>query len=303
MFIEDFLQDVRHARFSAPALTGYLRRAGRRAREVWVANPGAVRSLWTLALVFFAASFLAAAALAVALDRQLAQALFFWTAIGILPAFTLVTLHLDLLRDRDGYRLSAVNLPIALTLLRITLLPGIILFLGSGHARLALTAFLIASASDVLDGWLARRLHQVTQLGVVLDPIVDIVFNLSIFIAFSRAGLLPGWVSGVAALRYGILLVGGIYLYVFVGPVRIRPTFFGRLTGVLMAALMTLLILLHALPGPVAERLAPLTRVALGALLCATVIQVVALGWYNLRLMRGAVARGRVVGDVRWGAQ
>jgi hypothetical protein len=110
-------------------------------------------------------------------------------------------------------------------------------------------------------------------------------------------------VSWVAALRYGILLVGGIYLYVFVGPVRIRPTFFGRLTGVLMAALMTLLILLHALSGPVAERLAPLTRVALGALLCATVVQVVALGWYNLRVMRGTVARGRVVGDVRWGAQ
>ncbi len=303
MFIEEYLQDLRRDRFSLPAAATYARRAAGRAREVLVANPGAVRSLWSVALLYFAATFVAAAAMALTYSRPLANAFFLWTALGILPAFTLVTLHLDLLRDRDGFRLSAVNVPIALTMLRVTLLPAIALFLVRHHYTLALAAFLIASVLDVLDGWLARRWGQVTPLGTVLDPIVDIVFNLSIFASLARAGLLPVWVLGVAALRYGILLIGGIGLTVLVGPVRIRPTFFGRLTGVVMSALMTFLVLLQALEGQTSEILTPLTQVALGALLCATVVHVVALGWYNLRVMNGAPAAGQVVGDVRWGAR
>ena len=48
-------------------------------------------------------------------------------------------------------------------------------------------------------------------------------------------------------MRYGVLLVGGACLYLFVGPVRIRPTLSGRLTGVLMSALVGFLMLLHVL--------------------------------------------------------
>ncbi len=303
MFIEEYLQELRRDRYSLPAILAYARRAAGRAREVLVANPGAVRSLWSLALLYFATAFVAAAIMALGYSRPLAYAFFLWTALGILPVFTLVTLHLDLLRDRDGFRLSAINLPIALTLLRVTLLPPIVLFLIRRHFGLALAAFLAASLLDVLDGWLARRWGQVTPLGTVLDPIVDVVFNLSIFAGLARAGLLPGWVLAVAALRYGTLLLGGIGLTVLVGPVRIRPTFFGRLTGVVMTALMTFLVLLRTLDGRPAELLTPLTQVALGALMAATVVHVVALGWYNLRVMTGAGAGGQVVGDIRWGAR
>jgi len=295
VFIEEYLQELRRDRYSLPAILAYARRAAGRAREVLVANPGAVRSLWSLALLYFATAFVAAAIMALGYSRPLAYAFFLWTALGILPVFTLVTLHLDLLRDRDGFRLSAINLPIALTLLRVTLLPPIVLFLIRRHFGLALAAFLAASLLDVLDGWLARRWGQVTPLGTVLDPIVDVVFNLSIFAGLARAGLLPGWVLAVAALRYGTL--------VLVGPVRIRPTFFGRLTGVVMTALMTFLVLLRTLDGRPAELLTPLTQVALGALMAATVVHVVALGWYNLRVMTGAGAGGQVVGDIRWGAR
>lgn len=303
MFIEEYLQDLRRDRFSLPAIVTYARRAAGRAREYLVTNPGAVRSLWSLALLYFVIAFAAAAVIALSFSRPLAHAFFFWTALGMLPAFVLVTLHLDLLRDPGGFRLSAINLPIALTMLRVTLIPAVALFVVQHHYRLALAAFLVASISDVLDGWLARRWNQVTALGIVLDPIVDIVFNLSIFASLARAGLLPVWVFGATALRYGILLVGGIGLTVLVGPVRIRPTFFGRLTGVVMTALMTFLVTLQVLEGRTAETLTPLTQVAVGALACATVIHVVALGWYNLRVMTGAMTSGQVVGDVRWGAR
>jgi hypothetical protein len=133
---------------------------------------------------------------------------------------------------------------------------------------------------------------------------VDIVFNFAILGGLWAAGLLQAWVLAAAALRYGLLLVGGSCFYIFLGPVRIQPTLFGRLTGVLMSALVGLLLLLTVAPGAVNERLAPLTEIALGVLLTATVGHVLALGWYNLRVMTGRVeAQGRVVGDVRWGAR
>jgi len=302
VFIEEYLQELRQERFAPRAVARYVRRSLARARESIVANPGAARSTWSLGLVFFALCFVASAVLAVVDDRRLALDLFLLTTLTMTPVFGLVSLHVDLLRDRDGYRLSAVNLPTALTLLRIALAPAIVLFLVAGHATLALVVYVVAELSDVADGWLARRWRQVTRLGTMLDPIVDIAFNVMVFLGLHRAGMIPGWVLAAALLRYAILLFGGAGLYLFVGPVTIRPTLFGRLSGVVMVGLVSFLVLLHAVEVPWAQRLAPLTTTAIGVLFVAAVIQVVALGWYNLRVMRGeAAARGQVVGDVRWG--
>lgn len=302
MFIEEYLQELRQERFAPRAVVRYVRRTLARARESIVDNPGAARSTWSLGLVFFALCFVASAVLAVWDDRRLALELFLFTTLTMAPVFGIVSLHVDLLRDREGYRLSAVNLPTALTLLRIALAPGIVLFLAQGHTALALVVYVLAELSDVADGWLARRWHQVTRLGTMLDPIVDIAFNVMVFIGFHRAGIIPAWVLVAALLRYAILLFGGAGLYLFVGPVTIHPTLFGRLSGVVMVGLVSFLLLLHAVQVPWLQRLAALTTTAIGVLFVAAVIQVVALGWYNLRVMKGeAAARGQVVGDVRWG--
>ena len=304
MFVEEYLQDLRRDRFSPAALWLYARRVAARVREEIYANPGAVRSVWSVALGFFVAAFVVAGAMALRYDRHLAYDFFLHTALWILPTFACVTLFLELLRDRDGYRLSALNIPVTLTLLRAVLVPGLALFLVERRFHAALIAYGLAVVTDVADGWLARRLRQVTRLGTIIDPQVDIVFNLALYYALSAAGLLPGWLFWVAALRYGILLIGGACLYVFVGPVKIYPTLFGRLTGVVTTALVAVLLVLHAVGGPFRERLESLTVIALAVMLSATVVQVVLLGWYNLRTMTGAAggASGRVVGDVRWGA-
>jgi cardiolipin synthase len=234
-------------------------------------------------------------------DRHLAGDFFLHTALWIVGAFAYTTLFLELLRDRHGYRLSAINIPVTLTLLRVVLVPAMALFLAERHFHAALVVYGLAALTDVADGWVARRWDQITRLGTVLDPQVDIVFNLALFFALATANLMPDWVFWVATLRYAILLVGSICLYLFVGPVKIYATLFGRLTGVVMTALVALLLLLHALGGHVRERLEALTVIALGVMLSATVVQVVVLGWYNLRVMTGAAdaTRGRVVGDVR----
>lgn len=305
MFIEEYLSDLRRDRFAPAALLLYARRVLARARAQIYANPAVVRSVWSVALGFFAAAFAAAVGMAFLYDRHLAADFLLHTALCILPTFALVTLFLELLRDRNGYRLSALNLPVTLTLLRVVLVPGLALFLIEGHVGAALVVYALASITDVADGWVARRWNQVTPLGTVLDPQVDIVFNLGLLFALARADVVPDALFGLAVARYGILLVGGACLYVFVGPVRIYPTLFGRLTGVVTAGLVAMLLLLRVLGGHLQDRLAHLTIVALAVMLAAGVIHVLVLGWYNLRTMTGASAdaNGRVVGDVRWGAK
>ena len=304
MFIEEYLQELRRQRFSLPALVLYARRVAGRMRESVVANPGAVRSVWSVALLFFALAFAVAAAIAVFDDLGLAKRFFLATSLGMLPAFALVTFHLEFLRDSAGYRLSAINIPTSLTLLRATLVPGVLVFFLAHRYEYALAIYLVAALSDVLDGWLARRWNQTTRLGTVLDPLVDVVFNLAVLAGLWSSQLLAGWVFAVACLRYGLLLLGGAGMVVFVGPLRIQSTFFGRLTGVVMTFLVGFLTLIHAVNGPIGARLHTLTEIALGALLIATVAQVVALGWYNLKVMtQPDMVPGRVVGDVRWGPQ
>jgi cardiolipin synthase len=158
-----------------------------------------------------------------------------------------------------------------------------------------------AALTDVLDGWLARRWRQITPLGTLLDPLVDIVFNLTALAGLAAANLLHPWVFWVAVLRYGILVVGASALYLFVGPVRVRPTWFGRMTGVIMTCLIALFTLLVAVRGPVGAGLTRLTEIALGSMLVATALQVLVMGWYNLRLLTGAARQAeRVVHDVKW---
>lgn len=301
MFVEEYLKDLRQDRFAPRAALRYARRVAAHARADLLASPSAVRSIWTVALAYFAAAFLVAIGMNVHGEHDVALRFFVGTALWMLAAFAFVTLFVGLLRDAHGYRLSALNAPLMLTLLRIALLPGIVLFLEERWFAVALATYVVASLTDVLDGWLARRWNQTTRLGTVLDPLVDIVFNLAMLAGLTAAGLLSRWVFWIAVTRYSTLVVGGIGLYLFVGPVTIRPTFFGRATGVVMTFLIALFTLLWAVRSDVALGLTRLTEIALGVMLAATTVQIVLVGWYNLRLMTGALReQGHVVGDVRW---
>ena len=89
-----------------------------------------------------------------------------------------------------------VNLPNALTGLRILLVPVLVvvlltrlphgLFLGAG-------IFGLAVLTDYLDGYLARRRNQVTRLGILLDPLADKLLTASAFVSLIELGAVPAW--------------------------------------------------------------------------------------------------------------
>jgi CDP-diacylglycerol--glycerol-3-phosphate 3-phosphatidyltransferase len=100
--------------------------------------------------------------------------------------------------------LLRLNLPNALTLFRIFLVPFLVVVLLTkfdGREIVALAIFLTATATDVLDGWLARRRGEITTLGTLLDPIADKLLISAAFISLVELGLVPAWMVVVVVGR------------------------------------------------------------------------------------------------------
>jgi len=99
-----------------------------------------------------------------------------------------------------------MNLPIFLTLFRIFLVPFLVVALLTkfeGKELLACAIFLIASATDWLDGYLARKRDQVTTLGKLLDPIADKLLISAAFISLVQVypAVVPAWMVVVIVGR------------------------------------------------------------------------------------------------------
>jgi CDP-diacylglycerol--glycerol-3-phosphate 3-phosphatidyltransferase len=78
------------------------------------------------------------------------------------------------------------NLPNALTLLRIFLVPFLVVVLltkFTGREYVGLAIFLVAAVTDFFDGWIARRRNQTTRMGALLDPIADKLLMSAAFIS------------------------------------------------------------------------------------------------------------------------
>src|SRR6476660_9520783 len=100
-----------------------------------------------------------------------------------------------------------MNLPNALTLVRMFLVPILVVvlltefegrrILGVSKDVVGAGIFAIASLTDWLDGYLARRRRQVTWLGQMLDPIADKLLTSAAFISLVQLGLAPAWMVAV----------------------------------------------------------------------------------------------------------
>ena len=158
------------------------------------------------------------------------------------------------------------------TIGRILLIPvfvvGVLYYRESGlewHRWLALGAFLTAAISDGLDGWIARRFHQRSQLGAVLDPLADKLLILAALILLAQSGsphlpALPLWIVATILSRDAILTLGMSVIYFTCGHVAVIPRITGKATTCLQMVLVVL-CLADLWPG-IRESLAIVTVVA-----------------------------------------
>ncbi|MBI4169000.1 MAG: CDP-diacylglycerol--glycerol-3-phosphate 3-phosphatidyltransferase [Acidobacteria bacterium] len=104
-----------------------------------------------------------------------------------------------------------INLPTWITIVRIFLTPVLVVVLmtrvtafepiGLSWQMIGAALFLLASFTDYLDGWLARRRNQVTTLGILLDPIADRLLTSAAFISLVQIGVAPAWMVWIIVGR------------------------------------------------------------------------------------------------------
>lgn len=105
-----------------------------------------------------------------------------------------------------------LTIPNVLSFVRLGLVPIFLVLVIVGEDLLALIVLVISSATDFLDGVLARRLNQVSRLGQLLDPAADRLFIFATLIGLAVRGIVPWWLVAVIVGRDVLLLVLGIIL-------------------------------------------------------------------------------------------
>lgn len=160
------------------------------------------------------------------------------------------------------------NWPNLLTLSRVLAVPvfvGFYLAPSPTNHAVALAVFAAAAATDALDGFLARRLHRVTDLGKFLDPLADKVLVVSAWVCFVRIGVVPLWMVLVIVGRE-LVIMGFRALAAYRG-IIIYPTALAKWkTAFQMTAVVLILgrsVAAYWSPGGVAS---PWDRIADGAI-------------------------------------
>ncbi|MBX3116018.1 MAG: CDP-alcohol phosphatidyltransferase family protein [Microbacteriaceae bacterium] len=115
------------------------------------------------------------------------------------------------------------TVPNLLSFARLILVPVFLVLVITGEDLLALVVLIISSATDFLDGLLARSLNQVTRLGQLLDPAADRLFIFAALIGLAVRGVVPWWLAAIVIGRDVVLLVAGIVLANFgFGPLPVH---------------------------------------------------------------------------------
>ena len=141
-----------------------------------------------------------------------------------------------------------------ITILRILLVPFfvtyVVYYLSTGeelHRFLAILAFAIAAGSDGLDGYIARRYNQRSELGAILDPLADKLLLVSAVVLLSfhnqtHLTPLPIWLTVTILSRDMIVLLGMVGIHFVCGKVKVRPRAAGKVATVLqMGAVLWIL--------------------------------------------------------------
>jgi len=104
------------------------------------------------------------------------------------------------------------TIPNLLSMLRLALVPPFLVLIVVGDYVAALIVLVVASFTDLLDGYLARRLRQVTRLGQLLDPAADRLYIFAALVGLAANDLVPWWIVVVIVARDVFLLVLGVVL-------------------------------------------------------------------------------------------
>ncbi|MEN3325790.1 MAG: hypothetical protein V7638_597 [Acidobacteriota bacterium] len=151
-----------------------------------------------------------------------------------------------------------VTVPNLLTVFRMVLIPVFVSLLFYQRFILALAIFVLAGVTDGLDGLLARRFNQKSQLGTILDPIADKLMLVTSFIVLSMRSVFPQplpshlpvpfWVTVAVISRDVFIMVGAAAINIVTGFRGFRPSLLGKINTTVQIFAIAAIIFAASVP-------------------------------------------------------
>jgi cardiolipin synthase len=151
-----------------------------------------------------------------------------------------------------------ITVPNLLTVFRMVLIPVFVSLLFYQRFILALVIFMLAGVTDGLDGLLARRFDQKSQLGTILDPIADKLMMVTSFVVLSMKSVfpqpvpshlpIPFWVTIAVISRDVFILVGAAAINIVTGFRGFRPSLLGKINTTVQIVAIGIIMLAASIP-------------------------------------------------------
>lgn len=137
-------------------------------------------------------------------------------------------------------------IPNLLSAFRLILIPVFVFFFVSpnpAHHWFPLGVFLLATATDVLDGYIARRFNLITKIGTVLDPLADKMMLLTVLLCLYLENQIPLLILSILALKEFFMILSGLYLFFIKDKIVIPANKLGKSATILFFLAIVLVLL------------------------------------------------------------
>lgn len=152
---------------------------------------------------------------------------------------------------------NIITIPNLLTFLRMALIPVFAILLYYGQHQWALLTFFVAGVSDGVDGFVARRFNQQSELGTILDPIADKLLMTTAFIILTLPNIFPParhlpvpfWVTAAVIGRDVLITVVAAAIFVITNFRSFQPSWLGKASTVVQIFAVGLILIAAIFPA------------------------------------------------------
>lgn len=146
---------------------------------------------------------------------------------------------------------NILTIPNLLTFLRMALIPVFASLLFYGYYGWALFVFFFAGVSDGIDGFVARRFNQQSELGTILDPIADKLLMTTAFIIVALPNVLPAdnkhfpvpfWVSAAVIGRDVLIVTVALAIFIITDFRGFKPSYLGKASTVVQISAIGIIL-------------------------------------------------------------
>ena len=152
---------------------------------------------------------------------------------------------------------NVITIPNLLTFLRMALIPVFASLLFYGYSGWSLIVFLIAGISDGVDGFIARRFDQESELGTIIDPIADKLLMTTAFVILTLPNIFPPvkflpvpfWVTASVIGRDVLIITVAAAINIMTGFRGFKPSWLGKLSTTVQVLAVGLILLAAVFPN------------------------------------------------------